>query len=76
MFETLDQLIGPLSSHIVSLLSQPAKVTEDEVTLTDTKKGYIGLLNGVMASKLQGIFISERENLVLPRFCPMSTVSC
>jgi len=61
MFDTLDQLIGPLSSHIISLLSQDAKDTEDEATLVDTKKGYMGLLNGVMASKLHGIFISERK---------------
>jgi exportin-T len=63
MFDTLDQLIGPLSRHIISLLSLPVEDKDEEVTLVDTKKGYIGLLNGVMTSKLQGIFISERESI-------------
>ena len=61
MFDTLDQLIGPLSKHIIALLSQPIEDGGDEVTITDAKKGYIGLLNNVMVSRLHGILISERE---------------
>ena len=61
MFDTLDQLIGPLSTHIITLLSRPVEGSDDEATIADTKKGYIGLLNNVMVSKLHGILISERE---------------
>jgi hypothetical protein len=61
MFDTLDQLIGPLSKHIIALLSQPTEDGGDEVTVADAKKGYIGLLNNVMVSRLHGILISERE---------------
>jgi exportin-T len=61
MFEVLDQLIGPLSTHITALLSQPVAGTDDQVTHIDTKKVYLALLNNIMASKLQAIFISERK---------------
>ncbi|KAF8968103.1 armadillo-type protein [Flammula alnicola] len=53
MFDVLDQLIGPLSAHIATLLSQPITGTDDQRLLA--------LLNNIMVSKLQGIFISERE---------------
>lgn len=61
MFGVLDELIGPLSSHITQLLSQPVTGTDDQVTHVDTKKAYLTLLNSIMASKLHGIFISERK---------------
>jgi len=61
MFDVLDQLIGPLSAHITSLLSQPISGTDDQRAHADTKKAYLALLNNIMASQLQGIFISERR---------------
>jgi len=61
MFDVLDELIGPLSTHLLSLLSQPVTGTDDQVNHDDTKKAYLNLLNTIMASKLQGIFISERK---------------
>lgn len=61
MFDVLDQLIGPLSSHINDLLSQPINGTDDQRAHVETKKAYLALLNNIMASKLQGIFISERK---------------
>lgn len=61
MFDVLDQLIGPLSAHISSLLSQPISGTDDQRAHADTKKAYLALLNNIMASQLQGIFISERN---------------
>ncbi|KAF9477931.1 ARM repeat-containing protein [Pholiota conissans] len=69
MFDVLDQLIGPLSTHITNMLSQPITGTDDQRSHIETKKAYLGLLNSIMASKLQGIFISERnsagfENLI------------
>ena len=63
MFGVLDELIGPLSSHITQLLSQPVTGTDDQVTHVDTKKAYLALLNSIMTSKLHEIFISERMYL-------------
>jgi exportin-T len=64
MFDVLDELIGPLSSHITTFLSQPITGTDDNVIHTDTKRAYLALLNSVMTSKLHGIFISERKFFV------------
>lgn len=61
MFDVLDQLIGPLSTHINELLSQPITGTDDQRAHVETKRAYLALLNNIMASKLQGIFVSERE---------------
>ena len=47
--------------HINGLLSQPVVGTDDQVTHTDTKRAYLSLLNNIMSSKLQGIFISDRK---------------
>ncbi|KAG5644385.1 hypothetical protein DXG03_008613 [Asterophora parasitica] len=58
----LDQLIGPLSTHITALLSQPISGTDDERSHIDTKKAYLALLNNIMSSKLHGIFTSERNS--------------
>ncbi|KAI0077912.1 ARM repeat-containing protein [Panus rudis PR-1116 ss-1] len=65
MFDVLDQLIGPLSSHIYALLSQPVAGTDDQVTHVDTKRTYLTLLNSIMTAKLHGIFTSERNNAQL-----------
>lgn len=61
MFDVLDQLIGPLSTHITTLLSQPISGTDDERAHVDTKKAYLALLNNIMTAKLHGIFTSERK---------------
>lgn len=60
MFEVLDELIGPLNSHIAALMSQPISGTDDQLAHNETKKAYITLLNNVMADRLQDIFISQR----------------
>jgi len=59
MFDVLDQLIGPLSTHITLLLSQPPAGTDDERAHIDTKKAYLALLNSIMSAKLHGIFTTE-----------------
>ena len=59
MFDVLDQLIGPLSTHIILLLSQPPIGTDDERSHIDTKKAYLALLNNIMSAKLHGIFTTE-----------------
>lgn len=61
MFDVLDQLIGPLNTHIAAMLLQPISGTDDQHAQLETKKAYIALLNNIMASKLQAIFISERK---------------
>ncbi|KAJ7707736.1 armadillo-type protein [Mycena rosella] len=61
IFSVLDELIGPLSSHITGLLTQPISGTDDQRVHLETKKAYLGLLNNVLTSKLQGIFISQRN---------------
>ncbi|KAH7913226.1 armadillo-type protein [Hygrophoropsis aurantiaca] len=61
LFEVLDELIGPLSAHIIQLLSQPISGTDDSVTYTDIKRAYLGLLTSIMSSDLHDIFISERN---------------
>jgi len=60
MYDVLDQLIGPLSTHINVLLSQPISGTDDQRAHVETKKAYLALLNNIMASQLQRIFISGR----------------
>lgn len=70
MFNVLDELIGPLNSHVTELFSQPVTGTDDQVTHNETKKAYLALLNNVMASKLQGIFISQRERTHIPGMHP------
>lgn len=61
MFDVLDQLIGPLSSHITALLSQSVSGTDDERSHADTKKAYLALLNNIMSAKLHGIFTTESK---------------
>lgn len=58
----LDNLIGPLNAHIGALMNQPVTGTDDHVLHADTKKAYLALLNAILASKLHGIFISERQS--------------
>lgn len=62
MFDVLDQLIGPLSAHITSLLTQPVSGTDEHRAHIETKRAYLALLNNIMASKLDGIFTSERNS--------------
>lgn len=61
LFNVLDELIAPLSAHIMALLAQPISGTDDQREHIETKKAFLALLNSVMASQLQGIFTSERK---------------
>src|SRR6201999_3928658 len=63
MFQVLDELITPLTTHISQLLAQPASGTDDALTHGDSKKGYLNVLGSIMTSKLQGVFLSERTSL-------------
>lgn len=63
MFQVLDELMTPLTTHVSQLLAQPASGTDDALTHGESKKGYLNLLGSIMASKLQGVFLSERTYL-------------
>ena len=65
MFQVLDELITPLTSHVSQLLAQPASGTDDALTHGESKKGYLTLLSTIMSAKLQGVFLSERT-LIFP----------
>ncbi|CDO78180.1 hypothetical protein BN946_scf184797.g6 [Trametes cinnabarina] len=65
LLDVLDQLIGPLSTHINGILAQPVTGTDDQVTHVDTKRAYLGLLNSIVSSKLHTIFISDRNKAQL-----------
>ncbi|KAJ3865292.1 armadillo-type protein [Lentinula novae-zelandiae] len=62
MFDVLDELIGPLTTHISTTLSQPISGSDEQRMHVEIKKAYIGLLTSVMSTKLQGVFISPRNN--------------
>jgi exportin-T len=61
MLDMLDELIGPLSLRIMELLGQPVTGTDDQLQHNDTKRGYLGLLNGIVSAKLQRVFLSDRS---------------
>lgn len=61
VFNVLDELIGPLSSHILQILSQPVSGTDDQTAHTETKRTYLAFLNNIMTAKLEGAFLTERE---------------
>jgi len=66
MFNVLDELLGPLNTHIAQLLSQPVAGTDDSLAHVDTKRSYLALLTNVISSDLRDVFISERKNIFLP----------
>jgi len=61
LFDVLDELITPLSTHITGLLAQPTTGTDDQRVHAETKKAYLALLSNILASKLQPVFVSERN---------------
>lgn len=71
MYDVLDQLIGPLSTHINVILSQPISGTDDQRAHIETKKAYLALLNNIIASQLQRIFISERVYVLFYPYFPL-----
>lgn len=59
--DVLDQLIGPLSAHIIGILAQPVTGTDDQVTQIDTKRAYLNLLISTISSKLHTVFVSDSK---------------
>ncbi|KIJ50979.1 hypothetical protein M422DRAFT_27087 [Sphaerobolus stellatus SS14] len=64
ILDVLDELVTPLSSHIVSILSVPINDTNDRQVHMETKKAYLSLLNNIMSTKLHVVFTSERNKAV------------
>jgi len=63
ILDVLDQLISPLSSHIISTLSIGTNDINDRQVNMETKKAYLSLLNSIMAAKLYVVFTSERKSI-------------
>ena len=61
MLDVLDQLIGPLSTHVNGVLAQPVTGTDDQIVHADMKRAYLGLLISIISSKLHTVFISDRK---------------
>ncbi|KAF9066649.1 armadillo-type protein [Rhodocollybia butyracea] len=62
MFDVLDELVGPLTAHISTTLSQPISGSDEQRAHEETKKAYLALLSSIITTKLQGVFISSRNN--------------
>ena len=61
LFSVLDELIGPLSTHITQLPALPVSSTDDSAA--QTKRAYLTLLTNIMSSDLHDIFISDRKSI-------------
>ncbi|KAI0264504.1 ARM repeat-containing protein [Gloeopeniophorella convolvens] len=61
LFNVLDELIGPLNTHVTNLMFQPVTGTDDVLSHNESKRTYLTLLNNIMSSKLAGIFLSDRN---------------
>ncbi|KZV62903.1 KapM protein [Peniophora sp. CONT] len=61
MFNVLDELFTPLTVHIAGIMSQPVSGTDDALARGETKRAYLTFLTNVMSSKLQGVYLSDRN---------------
>lgn len=61
MFDVLDELVGPLTTHISATLSQPISGSDDQRAHVETKKAYLALLTSIVVARLQGVFISSSK---------------
>lgn len=64
LFDVMDQLLGPLTQHITGILNQEVSGTDDKLAQAEIKRAYLTLVNNLVASKLAGIFVSDRQFLV------------
>ncbi|KAF8753377.1 ARM repeat-containing protein [Rhizoctonia solani] len=66
IYDVLDELISPLSTHIFELLAKPVEGTDDRLQHNDTKKAYLDFVTHIMNDKMHTVFISERNKEQLP----------
>jgi exportin-T len=60
IFNVLDELISPLSTHIFELLARPVEGTDDRLQHNDTKKAYLDFVTHIMNDRMHAVFVSER----------------
>ncbi|KZV87175.1 ARM repeat-containing protein [Exidia glandulosa HHB12029] len=58
VFDVMNELIVPLNTHVSNVVSSP----EVRQLHSETKKTYFAFLNTIMRSKLQDIFVSDRNS--------------
>ena len=63
MYSVLEQLVVPLHGRIMEFLATPITGTDDRVSHSDTKKGYLNFLNAIMSNKLHGVFLTDSTSL-------------
>ena len=61
MYNVLDELFTPLTVHIAGIMSQPVSGTDEVLARGETKRAYLTFLTNVTSSKLQGVYLSDRE---------------
>ncbi|CEL55488.1 Exportin-T OS=Laccaria bicolor (strain S238N-H82 / ATCC MYA-4686) GN=LOS1 PE=3 SV=1 [Rhizoctonia solani AG-1 IB] len=66
IFNVLDELISPLSTHIFELLARPVEGTDDRLQHNDTKKAYLDFVTHIMNDRMHAVFVSERNKEQLP----------
>ncbi|CAE6379710.1 unnamed protein product [Rhizoctonia solani] len=66
IFDVLDELISPLSTHIFELLAKPVEGTDDRLQHNDTKKAYLDFVTHIMNDRMHAVFVSERNKEQLP----------
>jgi exportin-T len=57
----MDQLLMVLIQRIFFFLNQPVSGTDDELARHAMQKAYIGFINSLVQSNLDGVLLSERE---------------
>ncbi|KAG8712895.1 pre-tRNA nuclear export protein [Ceratobasidium sp. 395] len=68
IFNVLDELISPLSTHIFEILAKPVEGTDDRLQHNDTKKAYLDFVTHIMTDQIHDVFVSERNKEQLPNF--------
>ncbi|QRV89824.1 exportin-T protein [Ceratobasidium sp. AG-Ba] len=68
IFNVLDELISPLSTHIFELLARPVEGTDDRLQHNDTKRAYLEFVTHIMTDQMHSVFVSERNKDQLPNF--------
>ncbi|TPX58420.1 hypothetical protein PhCBS80983_g03131 [Powellomyces hirtus] len=69
IFPIMNELIGPLLERVFASLNQPVEGTDDAMSLSELRKGYLNLLAQIFNSDMEGVLVTEtnmpRLNTVL-----------
>ncbi|KZT36068.1 ARM repeat-containing protein [Sistotremastrum suecicum HHB10207 ss-3] len=70
MYAPLEELIGPLHTHVVEMMSgADGGGAEERAGFGETKKGYLLFLNNIMIGKQHKIFTSPRNASMVEPLC-------